>query len=151
MAYRFALSLPPACVSTFAVSFGLDATVSAMRPPTLVEDRLEAYSTRILPTDLCHPTYLSNLHPRSWLSSCLSLAGGEPRLAQRIEGHDVSRRRCPLPPDPTIGARVFAEAVRTDRASDTPVARSCRRAALSDDCAFTFEPRPPSPRLREET
>jgi hypothetical protein len=76
MAYRFALSLPPACVSTFAVSFGLDATVSAMRPPTLVEDRLEAYSTRIRPTDLCHPTYLSNLHPRSWLSSCLSLAGG---------------------------------------------------------------------------
>lgn len=112
MAYRFALSPPPARVSVLAVSFGLDAAVFATRPPTFVEDRLEAYSTRIRPTDLCHPTYLSNLHPRSWLSSCLSLVGGLARRAQRIEGHDVSRRRCPLPPDPTIGARVFAEAVR---------------------------------------
>lgn len=28
----------------------------ASRPPTLVEDRLEAYSTKIRPTDFCHPT-----------------------------------------------------------------------------------------------
>jgi hypothetical protein len=61
----------------------------ATRPPTFVEDRLEAYSTRIRPTDFCHPTYLSNLHPRSWLSSCLSPARG---LAQASATDRGTRR-----------------------------------------------------------
>jgi len=77
----------------------------ATRPPTFVEDRLEAYSTKIRPTDFCHPTEPVYLYPRSWLSSCLSPPGFSP-AAQRIEGHDVSRRRRPLPPDPTTRCSV---------------------------------------------
>jgi hypothetical protein len=56
-------------------------------------------------------------------------------VARWIEGHDVSRRRRPLPPDRTLRPRVFTGVASCDRASDTPVARSWGRAALADDCA----------------
>ena len=116
----------------------------AKRPSTFVKDRVVAYSTRIRPTDFCHPTYLS---------TCTRARGSRP--ASRILGflrpvvrdgsrdttfHDVVAR---FHRTRGVGARLFAEAARMDRASDTPVARSCRRAVLSDDCVFTFEPRPP--------
>jgi hypothetical protein len=107
----------------------------ASRPPTLVEDRLEAYSTKIRPTDFCHPTDTCLPVP-ALVALVLSLAAG--CLARLRNGsrdttfHDVVARfgrirRC--------GARFFAEAVRTDRASDSSVARSCLRAALSGDYA----------------
>jgi hypothetical protein len=62
MAYRFTLSPPRARVSVLGASFGLDLPLQIA----------------ILPTDFCHPTNLSNLHPRSWLSSYLSPSGDEP-------------------------------------------------------------------------
>jgi len=101
-------------------------------------------SDRPLPPN--QPIYL---HPRSWLSSYLSPAGDEPG-ARWIEGHDVSRRRRPLPPDRTLRPRVFTEVASCDRASDTPVARSWGRAALADGSRLrSFEPRPPLSFFRE--
>jgi hypothetical protein len=138
-------------VSVLAVSFGLDAAVSRAVPPLSWRTVSRRKAPRcVRPTSATQPIPVY-LYPRSWLSSCLSHAGVSPSMrngSRDTTFHDAVarfrriRRR---------GARVFAEAVRTGRASDTPVARSWRRAALSGDCVFTFEPRPPSPRLREET
>jgi hypothetical protein len=67
-------------------------------------------------------------------------------VARWIEGHDVSRRRRPLPPDRTLRPRVFTGVASCDRASDTPVARSWGRAALLRRLRLrSLEPRPPSP------
>jgi hypothetical protein len=63
-------------VSESAAYFGLDTAVSRRVPSLLVNDRVEAHNIRIRPTDFCHPTNLSDLHPRSWLSSCLCVRGG---------------------------------------------------------------------------
>ena len=107
MAYRFTLPPPRARVSVLVACSGLRSA-----------DADRDMSDRLLPPNL--PAYL---HPRSWLSSYLSTSGMSPG-ARWIEGHDVSRRRRPLPPDRTVRPRVFAEAASCDRASDTPVARS---------------------------
>jgi len=48
----------------------------ASRPPTLVEDRLEAYSIKIRPTDLCHPTNLS---------TCTRARGSRPTFDSGVE------------------------------------------------------------------
>jgi hypothetical protein len=75
------------------------------------------------------PVYL---HPRSWLSSYLSTRWLRPSHGW-IEGHDVSRRRRPLPPDCRSMARVFAGVASCSRASGTPVARPGSHAVLADD------------------
>jgi hypothetical protein len=94
-------------------------------------------SDRLLPPNL--PIYL---HPRSSISSYLS----SPGLSRSRGGsrdttfHDVVAR---FGRTARSGPRVFAEVASCRRASDIPVARSCSRAALSDDCALALEPRPP--------
>lgn len=88
----------------------------------------------IRPTDLCHPTNLSTC-TRARGSRPVSRPRGMSPVARWIEGHDVSRRRRPLPPDRTLRPRVFTGAASCDLASDTPVARSWGRAAVADDCA----------------
>jgi hypothetical protein len=88
----------------------------------------------IRPTDFCHPTNLSTC-TRARGSRPTSRPRGMSPGARWIEGHDVSRRRRPLRPDRTLRSRVFTEIASCDQASDTPVARSGRRAALADDCA----------------
>lgn len=131
-------------VSVHTVSFGLDAAVSRRVPPlswrTASRRTAPGY---VRPTSATQPTCLTCTRARE-LSSCLSHSGflrPEVRDGSRdTTFHDVVAR---FHRTRGVGARLFAEAARTDRASDTPVARSCRRAALSDDCVFTFEPRPP--------
>jgi len=89
---------------------------------------------RIRPTDFCHPTNLSTC-TRARGSRPISRLRGMSPVARWIEGHDVSRRRRPLPPDRTLRPRVFTGVASCNQASDTPVARSWGRAALADDCA----------------
>jgi len=134
MAYRFTLSPPRARVSVLGACFGLDLPLQIA----------------ILPTDFCHPTNLSTC-TRARGSRPISRPRGMSPGARWIEGHDVSRRRRPLPPDRTLRPRVFTEVASCDRASDTPVARSWGRAALADSSRLrSFEPRPPSSFFREE-
>jgi len=134
-------------VSVLAVSFGLDAAVSRAVPPLSWRTVSRRTASRyVRPTSATQPN----------LSTCTRARGSRPVSRRRglvrlrngsrdTTFHDVVarfrriRRR---------GARVFAEAVRTDRASDTPVARSRRRAALSGDSrlhvrAKTAVPLPP--------
>lgn len=120
------------------------------RPRGLLRARCCRCSIAIRPTDFCHPTNLS---------TCTRARGSRPIFRPRgmspearwIEGHDVSRRRRPLPPDRTLRPRVFTEVASYDRASDTPVARSWGRAALADSSRLlSFEPRPPFSFVREE-
>jgi len=118
MAYRFTLSPPRARVSVLGASFGLDLPMQIA----------------ILPTDFCHPTNLSTC-TRARGSRPISRPRGMSPGARWIEGHDVSRRRRPLPPDRTLRPRVFTGAASCNRASGTPVARSWGRAVLADDCA----------------
>jgi hypothetical protein len=104
----------------------------------------------IRPTDFCHPTNLSTC-TRARGSRPISRPRGMSPVARWIEGHDVSRRRRPLPPDRTLRPRVFTGVASCDRASDTPVARSWGRAALLRRLRLrSLEPRPPSPLFREE-
>jgi len=99
----------------------------------------------IRPTDFCHPTNLSTC-TRARGSRPTSRPRGMSPVARWIEGHDVSRRRRPLPPDRTLRPRVFTGVASCDRASDTPVARSWGRAALLRRLRLrSLEPRPPSP------
>jgi len=97
--------------------------------------------------------------PPTNLSTCTRARGSRPTFdsgveaeSRWIEGHDVSRRRRPLPPDRTIRPRLFTAVASFGRASGIPVARPLVRAALAGDC----EPvRPSQDRrlsgLREET
>lgn len=119
------------------------------RPRGFLQARCCRCSIAMRPTDLCHPTNLS---------TCTRARGSRPICRPRgmspgagwIEGHDVSRRRRPLPPDRTLRPRVFTGVASCDRASDTPVARSWGRAALADGSRLrSFEPRPPSRHARE--
>jgi hypothetical protein len=129
MAYRFTLFPPRARVSVLGASLGLDLPLQIA----------------IRPTDFCHPTNLSTC-TRARGSRPTSRPRGMSPVARWIEGHDVSRRRRPLPPDRTLRPRVFTGVASCDRASDTPVARSWGRAALLRRLRLrSLEPRPPSP------
>jgi hypothetical protein len=120
------------------------------RPRGFLRARCCRRSTVIRPTDFCHPTNLPTC-TRARGSRPISRPRGMSPGARWIEGHDVSRRRRPLPPDRTLRPRVFTEVASCDRASDTPVARSWGRAAIADGSRLrSFEPRPPSSFFREE-
>jgi hypothetical protein len=85
MSHRFAR--PPPRIASAIVQFpsGYVPPFRAASAHLSVNDRVEAYSTKIRPTDLCHPNQPVYLHPRSWLPSYLSSSRDEPR------GRDGSR------------------------------------------------------------
>lgn len=113
MAHQFTSFPPPACVSTRS-SFS----------------EAEIYR--------CRPGYVRPTSATTNLSTCTRARGSRPTWGtgvetgpRWIEGHDVSRRRRPLPPDHMKRARVFAGVASCDRASGTPVARPSVHATLA--------------------
>lgn len=107
--------------------FGLGVVVSRRVPSVSfceVRNRCEACSTKIRPTDFCHPT-CTCLPAPALVALVLPLAAGG--LARQRDGsrdttfHDVVVR---FHRTARSGPRVFAEVASCGRASDTPVARS---------------------------